>query len=76
MQQVREHSSEVARLLAQISAEYAAARRGMKDFACGTSKHEFIAARMEHMGRLHTHLQSIVGDSAIALIAETLSNVH
>jgi hypothetical protein len=76
MQKVGEHRSEVAQLLAQISAEYQAAQRGMNDFACGSTKHEFITARMEHMGRLHNELQSIVGESAIALIADTLSRAH
>ena len=76
MQQVSEQGSEVARLLSQISAEYEAAQRGLGGLACGTSKHEFITARMEHMGRLHNQLQSIVGDAAIALIAETLSKVR
>ena len=76
MQKVSEHRSEVAQLLAQISAEYQAAQRGMGDFAYGAAKHEFISARMEHMGRLHVELQSIVGESAIALIADTLSQVH
>ncbi len=75
MQHISEHGSEVARLLAQISAEYEAARRGMSDFACGSSKHDFISARMEHMGRLHRQLQSIVGESAIALIADTINKV-
>lgn len=76
MQEVRENKSEVAQILAQISAEYQAAQRGMNDLAYGTSKHEFITARMEHMGRLHVELQSIVGESAIALIADTLSKAH
>jgi len=76
MQQVSEHGSEVARILAQISAEYEAAQRGMGEFAYGSSKHEFITARMEHMGRLHMQLQSIVGESAIALIADTLNTAH
>ncbi len=76
MQRVSEHQSEVARLLGQISAEYEAAQRGMGDFAYGASKHAFISARMEHMGRLHIELQSIVGESAIALIADTLSKAH
>lgn len=75
MQKVSEHKSEVAQLLAQISAEYQAAQRGMGDFAYGASKHDFIMARMEHMGRLHNELQSIVGESAIAMIADTLSKV-
>ena len=76
MRKMSEPRSEVARLLAQISAEYEAAQRGMGDFAYGAAKHEFITARMEHMGRLHIELQSIVGESAIALIADTLSKAH
>ncbi len=76
MQEIREHGSEVARLLAQISAEYEAAQRGIDAFAYGASKHEFITARMEHMGQLHNELQSIVGESAIELIANTLSKAH
>ncbi len=76
MQKVSEHRSEVARLLAQISAEYESARRGLGDFAYGASKHDFITARMENMGRLHIELQSIVGESAIALIVDTLGQVH
>ncbi len=76
MQKVSEHGSEVAQLLSQISEEYEAAKRGLGGLACGTSKHEFITARMEHMGRLHNQLQTIVGDTAIALIADTLSRIH
>jgi hypothetical protein len=76
MQQMSEHGSEVAQLLSQISKEYEAAQRGLGGLSCGTAKHAFITARMEHMGRLHNQLQSIVGDSAIALIADTLSRVH
>jgi hypothetical protein len=30
---------------------------------------------MENMGELHSELQTIVGDSAIALIAEALNNI-
>jgi hypothetical protein len=76
MQEVSKHGSEVVQLLAQISAEYEAAQRGLGGLACGVSKHEFIAARMEQMGRLHNQLQLIVGDSAIALIADTLSKIY
>ncbi len=67
--------SEVARLLEQISAEYEAAQRGLQGFAYGSAKHEFITARMENVGRLHGELQAIVGDSAIALVAEAMNNV-
>ena len=75
MLKANEQRSEVARLLAQISAEYEAAQRGLTGLAYGTSQHEFITARMEHMGQLHNELQSIVGDKAIALVAETLNTI-
>lgn len=69
------NQSEVARLLEQISAEYEAAQRGLSGLAYGTPKHDFITARMENMGHLHNQLQEIVGESAIALVAETLNNL-
>ncbi len=75
MEGAYEQRSEVARLLAQISAEYEAAKRGLTGLAYGTSQHEFITARMEHMSQLHGELQSIVGDNAIALIADQLNSL-
>jgi hypothetical protein len=75
MSGTEEHGSEVARLLLQISAEFEAAQRGLTGLAYGISQHEFITARMENMGQLHTELQSIVGDSAIVLIAEALNDI-
>ena len=76
MLEIQEHGSEVARLLSQIGAEYEAAQRGLTGLSCGTSQHEFITARMEHMGQLHHQLQSIVGDVAIAMIADRLNMSH
>ncbi len=70
----QEQRSEVARLLAQISEEYEAAQRGLSGLSCGSSQHAFITTKMENMGQLHTQLQSIVGDVAIAMIAEQLNN--
>jgi hypothetical protein len=72
---MQEQRSEVVRLLAQISAEYEAAQRGLSGLAYGISQHEFITARMENMGRIHTQLQSLVGEAAIAMIAEQLNNI-
>ena len=66
--------SEVARLLAQIEAEYLAAKQGLSGFA-ETARHAAITARMETMGRLHKNLQEIVGVDAIKLIAERLENL-
>ena len=71
-----EQRSEVARLLSQISSEYEAAQRGMSGLAYGSARHDFITARMENMGQIHTQLQAIVGDAAIAMIAEQLNNTH
>ena len=75
MLRYQEHGSEVARLLFKITAEYEAAQRGLTGLAYGTSQHEFISARMENMGQLQSELQTIVGDSAIALIVDALNNV-
>ena len=74
MSGVYQQQSEVSRLLAQINDEYEAAQRGLAGLACGTSQHEFITARMEHMGRLHHALHELVGDAAIAMIAEELDH--
>ena len=75
MLRYEEHGSEVARLLSKITSEYEAAQRGLSGLAYGTSQHEFISARMESMGQLHSELQTIVGDSAMALIVDALDSV-
>ena len=69
------HGSEVASLLSRITAEYEAAQRGLTGLAYGAAQHEFISARMETMGQLHSELQTIVGDSAMALIVDALDSV-
>jgi len=69
----RDQRSEVARLLSQISAEYEAAQRGLTGLTYGMSQHDFITARMENMGQIHSKLQLIVGDTAIAMIADRLN---
>ncbi len=71
----KQHGSEVANLLSRITAEYEAAQHGLSGLAYGTAQHEFISARMEKMGQLHSELQSIVGDAAISLIVDALENV-
>lgn len=73
MRGAHEQRSEVARLLARISEEYEAAQRGLNGVAYGTSQHAFITARMENMGQIHTELQTLVGDAAIAMIADQLT---
>ena len=66
------HSSEVAALREQIAVEYMAAKLGLQGLNVGTSRHAFITAKQERIGVLHEELQGIVGDEAIALVAETL----
>ena len=68
--------SEVARILAQISAEYEASYNGLHGPAQGTARHAFITARMEHMGRLHKELQGLVGEAAMGLIARRLDQLQ
>jgi hypothetical protein len=67
--------SEVARLLRQITVEYEAAQQGLTGLSFGMSQHEFITAKMERMGQIHNELHSIVGDAAIALIADELDTI-
>jgi hypothetical protein len=68
-----EQGSEVARIKRQIELEYEAAQRGMYGFAAGTTRHEFITARMENMGRFHEQLITLVGkQEATRALAEAL----
>ncbi len=67
------NKSEVARIKHQIELEYEAAQRGMRGFAAGAGKHEFITARMENMGRCHEKLIALVGErEATKALAEAL----
>lgn len=45
-----EQRSEVASLLAQISAEYQAAQRGLSGLSSGGARHDFISAKTENTG--------------------------
>ena len=66
-------NSDVSRIRQQIQAEYEAAQQGLHGLASGTSRHDFINARMENLGRLHEQLSASIGpDDAIALIAQTI----
>ena len=67
--------SEVSRLRQQIAAEYMAAKLGLQGLNAGTARHEFITARQERIGALHEELQDLVGDEAIALVVETLTDL-
>lgn len=71
-----ENRSEIALILAQIAQEYEAAQNGLNGVAV-TTRHSFISARMENMGKLHTQLQKIVGaNEAMPLIAMKLEQLQ
>lgn len=69
------HQSEVTHLMAQIAQEYNGAKRGLGGLAVVAS-HESITARMENIGRLHAHLQVLVGDNATRLLREALERAE
>jgi hypothetical protein len=51
--------SEIARI---IAAEYMSAKTGLGGLAYGTSRHQFITARMENMKRCRERLNALVGE--------------
>ena len=66
-------SSEVARLRRQIEEEYEAASLGLTGFAEGTTRHQFINARMERIGGYVDALAALVGmEQAAAIMVETM----
>jgi hypothetical protein len=65
--------SEVARLMRQIDREYGAAERALYGFATGTTRHNFINARMENVSVCFREVREMVGDQtagALLLQAE------
>jgi hypothetical protein len=67
--------SEVARIRETIAASYMAAQWGLTGLAYGTPRHRFISARMERIEAGRQALQTLVGDKALVLVAETLANL-
>ncbi len=69
------NNSEVAQVLVQIEKEYTAACRGMYAFREGTTRHDFIATRLENMGRLLIELEQWVGvDGAAPLVIQIMQD--
>lgn len=70
-----ESKSEVAQLMRRIALEYEAAERGLFGFAGGSSKHQFITARLENIGACHEQLAQLVGDKQAAhLVCDVLEH--
>ncbi len=74
MKRTQQHNSEVARLLQKIREEFESAQLGLSGVAYGTSQHKVITQKMENMGKYHEELRGIVGDNAIELIVQVLSD--
>ena len=62
----------VAELKQQIDTEYKAAKLGLVGLSSGTSRHTVITAKMERMNETREKLQTLVGDSAIGIIANVI----
>jgi flagellin-specific chaperone FliS len=69
--------SEVAQLRQRLADEYQAAQWGLTGLAYGTSKHQFITAKMENMGKAFETLTQLVGspEEAGKIVAETLKDL-
>jgi len=67
-----ENQSEVARLRAQIAAEYESAQRALYDVAM-VGRHAFITARQENIGKCVDELAGLIGiEGAAQIYVETL----
>ncbi len=63
--------SDVARVRRQIVEEMEAMQQGLKGFATGTARHDFIQARMRNIGVQQEHLEKLVGKSdAVSIVCE------
>jgi hypothetical protein len=61
--------SEVARLRQQIEEELEAMHLGFSGLAAGTARHEFIRARMEHVGNCVDELAQHIGSADATQLA-------
>jgi hypothetical protein len=57
-----EQQSEVARLIAQIQAEYYAGQQALHGLASGSARHDFINKRTERMAQRMDELLAAVGE--------------
>jgi len=67
--------SEVARLLRQIHEEYESSQQGLTGLASGTSRHQIMTKKMENISKWHDELRGLVGDSAMELVVQQLSDL-
>ena len=69
-----ENKSEIARIRAEMEAQYQAAEAALYGLAQGTSQHEFITAKLNRVAELQSELGQLVGEEAAAkAIVEVMS---
>ena len=70
---IQPQRSEVAALIAQIDAEYTAARLGLHGLSSGSARHEVIANHMERAQEASQQLIDTIGEkAALPLIVKAL----
>ena len=62
-------ASEIANLRHQIENELVAMRQGLSGLAAGTAKHQFIEARMHHVGTHEKQLATYIGEEQAVLFS-------
>src|SRR4051812_35110125 len=68
--------SEVYRIKQEIEATYQAGQLGLSGLASGMSRHEYINKRTENLGKLHTELEELIGETAaMDLLVETIAKL-
>ena len=71
------NQSEIAILLSQIDAEYSSAQEALHGLAAGSSRHDFISARMKHIHLVSQRLIDTLGkDEALPLIVAALDRLN
>ena len=70
------NQSEVAILLSQIDAEFDAAQKALYGLASGSTRHDFISARMGHIQSVSQHLIDTIGqEAALPLIVAAMDRL-
>lgn len=72
------HASEVAQIRQRITDESLAATLGLCGLASGTTRHDFINARTEHLGKDLDELTQALGsrDEALSIVIEAMSSAE
>ncbi len=71
------NQSEVAALISQIDAEYFSTQEALYGLAAGSSRHDFIKARMDHIRVASQRLIDTLGeDEALPLIVAAIDQLN